>query len=99
MQNGRIEESMWTKIIEKMYEEQDALVLQDNIRQIIQRRAAAVSNQNPLTNQYATVQSQRSTTKQDAAIYQTAKKLTREELVKDVIAANKSSQQLLYSDF
>lgn len=99
MQNGRIDESMWTKIIEKMYEEQDALVLQDNIRQIIQRRAAALSNQSPLPNQYATVQSQRSATKLDAAIYQTAKKLTREELVKDVIAANKSSQQLLYSDF
>ena len=35
VQNGRIDETMWTKIIEKMYEEQDALVLLENIRQII----------------------------------------------------------------
>jgi len=39
VQNGRIEESMWTKIIEKMYEDQDAQVLQENIRAIIQMRA------------------------------------------------------------
>jgi hypothetical protein len=29
---------MWNKILEKMYEEKDAIVLQENIRQVIERR-------------------------------------------------------------
>ena len=78
---------MWTKIIEKMYEDQDAQVLQDNIRAIIQMRA---TGQN-----YQTASSARGPPKADA----TARKLTREELTKEVVSVTKISQQLLYSDF
>lgn len=89
VQNGRIEESMWTKIIEKMYEDQDAQVLQENIRAIIQMRA---NGQN-----YSSTTLAKGAPKADAT--QTARKLTREELTKETVTVNKISQQLLYSDF
>lgn len=43
IQNGKIEDWMWLKILEKMYEEQDAQILQDRIRDLVAHR----SRQNP----------------------------------------------------
>ena len=39
IQNGVIEDWMWLKILEKMYEEKDAKILQDRIKEVIQMRA------------------------------------------------------------
>ena len=38
IQNGKIEDWMWQKILEKMYEEHDAIVLQERIRELIALR-------------------------------------------------------------
>lgn len=38
VQNRHIEDWMWNKILEKMYEQKDAILLQENIRQVIERR-------------------------------------------------------------
>ena len=43
IQNGKIDDWMWMKILEKMYEEHDAIVLQERIRELIALR----SRQNP----------------------------------------------------
>ena len=43
IQNGKIDDWMWQKILEKMYEEHDALVLQERIRELVALR----SRQNP----------------------------------------------------
>ena len=43
IQNGKIDDWMWMKILEKMYEEHDAIVLQERIRELIALR----SHQNP----------------------------------------------------
>ena len=40
IQRGRIDDWMWMKILEKMYDERDASVLQENIRSIIANRIA-----------------------------------------------------------
>ena len=40
IQRGRIEDWMWVKIIEKMYEERDAEVLHEKIREVIADRRA-----------------------------------------------------------
>ena len=39
IEKGKIEDWMWLKILEKMYEERDALILQDRIRDLIGLRA------------------------------------------------------------
>ena len=39
IQNGRIEDWMWLKILEKMYEEHDALILQERIRDLVAMRS------------------------------------------------------------
>ena len=38
IEKGKIEDWMWLKILEKMYEERDALILQDRIRDLIALR-------------------------------------------------------------
>ena len=43
IQTGKIDDWMWMKILEKMYEEHDAMVLQERIRELIALR----SRQNP----------------------------------------------------
>ena len=37
-QNGKIEDWIWTKILDKMYEDQDAQALQEQIKNIIEER-------------------------------------------------------------
>ena len=39
VQNGVIDDWMWMKILEKMYEDKDAQVLQERIRETIQLRS------------------------------------------------------------
>ena len=39
VQNGRIEDWMWLKILEKMYEEHDAQILQERIRELVALRS------------------------------------------------------------
>lgn len=39
VQNGRIEDWMWLKILEKMYEEHDAQILQERIRELVSLRS------------------------------------------------------------
>lgn len=39
IQNGKIDDWMWQKILEKMYEEHDAIVLQERIRELIAVRS------------------------------------------------------------
>ena len=39
VQNGRIEDWMWLKILEKMYEEHDAQILQERIRELVTLRS------------------------------------------------------------
>lgn len=38
VQNGRIDDWMWLKILDKMYEEHDAQTLQERLRSLIQMR-------------------------------------------------------------
>lgn len=37
-QNGKIEDWIWTKILDKMYEDQDSNHLQERIREVIENR-------------------------------------------------------------
>lgn len=46
IQKGRIEDWMWVKIIEKMYEERDAQILHENIREVIASRRATSQEEN-----------------------------------------------------
>ena len=39
VQNGRIEDWMWLKILDKMYEENDAYILQQRLRDLIAQRS------------------------------------------------------------
>ena len=39
VQNGKIEDWMWLKILEKMYEERDSQILQERIRDLIALRS------------------------------------------------------------
>ena len=39
VQNGRIEDWMWLKILEKMYEEHDGQILQERIRELVALRS------------------------------------------------------------
>lgn len=39
IKNGVIDESMWTKILERMYEERDAEELEVRIRNVIEERS------------------------------------------------------------
>ena len=45
VQNGRIEDWMWLKILEKMYEEHDAQILQERIRDLVEMRSRQNANQ------------------------------------------------------
>ena len=45
VQKGRIEESMWIKIIEKMYDESDQMLLEEAMRSCIQMRAELPQSQ------------------------------------------------------
>ena len=45
IEKGKIEDWMWLKILEKMYEERDAIVLQDRIRDLVALRQRQVSDQ------------------------------------------------------
>ena len=38
VEKGRIEDWMWLKILEKMYEERDAIILQERIRDLVALR-------------------------------------------------------------
>jgi hypothetical protein len=38
VEKGRIEDWMWLKILEKMYEERDAMILQERIRDLVALR-------------------------------------------------------------
>jgi len=39
VQSGYVDTWMWTKILDKMYEERDARILQDDIRAVVDRRS------------------------------------------------------------
>ena len=50
VQKGKIDDWMWVKILEKMYDIRDALTLQEGIRNIMAARAAATEQDDPLTS-------------------------------------------------
>ncbi len=43
-QQGKIEEWIWMKILDKMYEEQDAATLQDQIRMLVEEKTKSVQD-------------------------------------------------------
>ena len=45
IEKGKIEDWMWLKILEKMYEERDAQILQERIRDLIATRSRQQNDQ------------------------------------------------------
>ena len=50
IEKGKIDEYMWLKILEKMYEEGDAEVLQEKIRDLILQKSRAAGDENRFMN-------------------------------------------------
>ena len=76
-QNGKIEDWIWTKILDKMYEDQDSNHLQERIREVIENRVQ---------------QSQQAQGNQK-------RKMTREEMNRQIFEGHKQLQKHLYADF